>query len=455
MALNGGGAGNCTVRATSTAGGVNTHTVTINTVTLDTVQCAPDAPRAGDNYGETFKARNSAYQAVRPYSAGGFTYAFNNPKIRQLKDVQATFNYTNGGGSLINLATTLTNSGTAANPAVPVGAWDGWIPVPMAGGIANGPASGDTYVFNADGSINSAPQRPAAASVVSETSALPPVAETLPVDWQRQIAIARDAQSTTPGNAVTGSWPVVLRETGGFLNHWNHSQNVDGVGISKWGYSGATYAQAYYQVTASFVGMVNIPLTNPVVGWKGGAISSSNPQQDSAGSTLIGANGKLQYGKMCQFSYRFTRVGNANTITQAGASDAAAYDGSSSAKTDAQGTCSVAGCTNWGGYGHGSSNAAKISNSIGDSYGDFVGTFYTHDSLPRVAKDFRSSIGRIANGNAWQPGSGVIQMPMGNWFFFDMHDSNTASTDTPSASGTTPPTQLDDMMTGANRQVFP
>ena len=158
---------------------------------------------------------------------------------------------------------------------------------------------------------------------------------------------------------------------------------------------------------------------------------------------------------MCKFSYRFTRVGDAQTNTQGAASDTTPWDAVGSAKTDANGVCSSAGCSNWTGYGHGSSNLAKITNSIGDAYGDWVGTFYTHDKLPRVAKDFRSAIGRVANGDAWQPSFGGVQMPMGNWAFFDYHDGNTASTDTPDANGTTPPTQIDGLMTQANRLVFP
>ena len=453
VTINGGGAGNCTVRATSSAGGSNTHTIAINTVTLDTVQCAPDAPRPGDNFNERFKARNSAYQTPRPFAWGGINYAFHNPKIRQLKDVQATFSYTAAGGGLVNLqTTTLTNSGTAANPAVPAGAWDGWVPTPLAAGLPTGPSIADTYVFNADGSISSAPKRPAAGAKVAANSSLPPVQEFLPADWQRAFALKRDQDGTAAGNAVNLTQAVTLRETGGFLNRWNHSQ---GVGIGSWGYNGATYIDVHYTVTAVFEGLVDMPLTNPANGWKGTALDSSNPQADSQGAVLTGAHGKVQYGKMCKFSYRFTRVGDAQTNTQGAASDTTPWDAVGSAKTDANGVCSSAGCSNWTGYGHGSSNLAKITNSIGDAYGDWVGTFYTHDKLPRVAKDFRSAIGRVANGDAWQPSFGGVQMPMGNWAFFDYHDGNTASTDTPGANGTTPPTQIDGLMTQANRLVFP
>lgn len=169
---------------------------------------------------------------------------------------------------------------------------------------------------------------------------------------------------------------------------------------------------------------------------------------------------------MCKFSYRFTRVGEvgaaqqANTPTQANTADGTAWDGVSAVKTDAAGQCKTAGCLNWSvagsEYGYGSNNVfSKNSNTIGDSYGDWAGTFYTHDKLPRVAKDFRTAIGRVANGYARYPTGPQIQLPMSNWAFYDQHDGNTASSDTPSSSGTTPPTQVDGLMTQANRLVFP
>jgi hypothetical protein len=453
------------VKATSSAGGSNTHTITINTVTLNTVQCAPDAPRAGDNYDERFKTRNSVYEAPRPFVDPGwlYTYAFHNPKIRPLRDAQATFSYTAGSGSLVNLQTTaLSSSGTAANPAVPSGAWDGWVPLPIKGGLPNGPVAADTYVFNADGSVNAAAKRPAAGAVVSKTSGLPPVQELSPIDWQRAFALKRDQDGTLAGQPVNLSQTITMRETGGFLNRWNHTQSV-GAG-NNWGYNGATYLETYYVVTATFEGVVDMPTIDPTNGWKGGTSSSSNPKRDSAGAVFTGAHNKLQYGKMCKFSYRFTRVGDAQTTTQADTPDATAWNGIAQTKTDAKGICPGgigSGCTNWAGYGHGASNQIKMDNSIGDSYGDWAGTFYTHDKLPRVAKDFRSAVGRVGgdatpNYDAWQPGNAHTQMPMGNWAFFDYHDGNTATTDTPNATnGTTPPSQVDGLMTQANRLVFP
>ena len=455
VTINGGGAGDCTVRATSTAGGSNTHTITINQVVLNTVNCAPDAPRAGDNYDESFKARNSAYQIPRGNTSG--TYVFHNPKIRQLKDVQATFSYGDAGGGLVNLQTTaISNSGADANPAVPAGAWDGWVPLPMAGAV---PQSGgaDTYVYNADGSENSVPQRVAHASDVATGSNLPPVQEFLPADWQRQFAKQRDLEGTLAGNAVGLTLPITIRETGGFLNRWAYRLSWTAGSFVQYG--GATYLDAKYQVTAKFEGLVDVPLTDPVNGWTGAPLSSSNPGQDSKGAVVTGAHGKLAYGKMCKFSYRFTRIGDRNTPTQENASSGTAWDGTSAVKTDAAGSCGIVGCTAWNNtYGHGTSNSDRITNSIGDSYGDWVGTFYTHDKLPRVAKSFRSAIGRSANGEAWYPNLTWHPVPMGNWAFFDYHDGNTASTDTPNPAAdtaSTPPTQLDTLMIQSNRLVFP
>jgi len=327
----------------------------------------------------------------------------------------------------------------------------------VSGGMPNGPVTGDTYVYNtADGSINSVPKRPAAATKLSTSSPALPVQEMIPSDWERQIAIARDAQGTAPGGAVTGTWTVTMRETGGFLNRWGFSMNW--TAGSYVNYNGATYLDAKYAVTATYEGQTAIPVADPATGWKGGAVAPNNPKQDSAGAAFSSSNGKLTYGNMCKFSYRFTRIGNANTVTQGNVSDATAWDGTSAAKTDATGTCGIVGCTAWSTQGHGSSTAARITNSIGDSYGDWVGTFYTHDKLPRIAKDFRSAIGRSANADAWSPSIPSNAVPMGNWAFFDWHDGNTASTDTPNPAAntaTTPSTQLDDLMTQTTRAVFP
>jgi hypothetical protein len=457
VALTGGATGNCTVKATSSLNGVgntpatNTRAITISSVTLDTVQCAPDAPRVGDSYNETFKARNSAYEVSRAPTGG--TYVYHNPKIRQLKDVQATFSYTNAGGGFVNLQTTaVSNSGTAASPAVPTGAWDGWVPLPMAAGIPNG-GGADTYVYAADGSMIVVPKRPAHGSVVATNSNLPPVQEFLPADWQRAFAIKRDQDGTAAGQDVNLTLAVTMRETGGFLNRWKY--RLSWTAGSYVDYNGATYLDAKYNVTAKFEGFVNVPVTDPTNGWKGTPLSSSNPKQDSAGAVVTGASGKLTYGKMCKFSYRFTRIGDAQTATQGNTPEATPWDNTSAVKTNANGTCGIVGCTAWSGQGHGSNTQARITNSIGDSYGDWVGTFYTHDKLPRVAKSFRSAIGRSANSDAWAPSIPSNAVPMGNWAFFDYHDGNNASTDTPGSNGTTPPTQVDGLMTQANRLVFP
>ncbi len=452
VSLNGPGAGSCTIVATSSLSGTggalanNSTVLTIAAVTRDTVSCTPDAPRVGDSYDESYKARNSAYLTERTISAFGF----NNPRIRQLMDVQATLSYTAGAGSLVNLNTSsVSNSGTAANPAVTTGAWDGWVPVPMAGGMPNGPATGDPYVYNADGSINSVPKRPANGSKVALSTNLPAVQEYIPADWQRAIAMARDTAGTTAGSAVPGSWTITLRQTGGWLGRWNYSTGSFG------SYGGATYLDVPYTVTAVFSSLVTIPLADPTVGYKGGAISASNPKQDSAGATITAANGKLTYGKFCQFTYTLTKVGGAGGNTQI-ASDATAWDNTSSAKTDIAPSCNFGQTcfSNWPGYGNGANAAAKVGNTVAESVGDVVGTFYTYDSLPRIVKDYSTAIGRASGGNAIQPSSSAIVRPMGNWAFYSNQTGNTNTSDSP-GTGDTPPTRLDQIMTSVYRLAFP
>lgn len=148
-ALTGQGAGNCTVRAVSSNGAVGTRAVTINSTIINTVNCAPGAPRAGDSYVQSIASRTGVYNPCRidSYAVLGNETAPDNPIIRNMKTTQATFNYTAGSGSLVNLTTSaVSTSGTVEYGGVPSGAFEGWVPVPVAAGLPNGPTTADVYV---------------------------------------------------------------------------------------------------------------------------------------------------------------------------------------------------------------------------------------------------------------------------------------------------------------------
>lgn len=107
------------------------------------------------------------------------------------------------------------------------------------------------------------------------------------MDWQQAFAVMRDANGVSIGNEV-GDLMITMRETGGFLNRWNHTQSVDGgIGVSWWGYTGASYVEAYYKVSAKFEGFVDVSAAEPTEGWKGGAVASNNPKQDSSQGAVV------------------------------------------------------------------------------------------------------------------------------------------------------------------------
>jgi hypothetical protein len=442
VTLAGQAAGNCTISAVSSAGGTASKTITINTKIVDTVSCAPDAPRAGDTFSEKIDSRSNAYNMPRTITNS----SPNNPVFRSMKTVTATYSYSAGTGANINLNTTnVTNSGAAANPAVPAGAWDGAVPLPVWGGLpkitaGSNPDGSDTYVFSSTGNIVNVPKRPPNAASKAGGQDLLPVQETIPFDWQRQIAIARDAAGTAPGSVVAGyafadKKLVTIRQTGGLLNSLQYSIQGGTTG-------GATYNELRYYVEATFDGFQTMPTGTTTE--KGGAQSSSNPIINNAGSTLSTANGKLQYGNFCKFTYTFRKMSlNANGSLQQ-AADSAAWDGVSPYKADTSAACTG----NCGTF----SNINTILAGPGQSIGDWKGTFYSHNNLPRIAKHFVTAIGRSGGANAVAGGDTT---PQGNGSYYDFKTGNNVGTDTPSSSGSTPPSNRDERIQTINRLVLP
>ena len=364
-----------------------------------------------------------------------------------MKPVQATYSYTAGAGTLVNLNTTsLSNSGTAANPAVPATAWDGYVPVPVWGGFAAGirtPGSNadgsDTYVFNADGSINSVPKRAPTSSKVAANSPLLPVEETLPYDWQRQIAAARDAAGTASGGTVknfTDKFVITIRKTGGWLGLYQFSLQGGGLG-------GASYTDQKYYVKAVFNGLTTLPTSaGAVATQKGGASASNNPNIDSVGSTVSTANGKLQYGNFCKFTYTFQKMDGTNGGAVQESSDATAWDTTSPFKGDLAASC-TGNCTI-------GSTLAKVKEGAAISMNDWMGTFYSHQNLPRIAKSYITAIGRVGGQNAR---AGASTDPQGGYAYYDKKLGNDVGTDTP--SGTTPPSHVDAKVVTVTRVALP
>jgi hypothetical protein len=435
------------VRAVSSNGAVGTRAVTINNTIINTVNCAPGAPRAGDTFVQKYTTKTGVYLGPRSITAS----APDNPLFRDLDDVQATLSYTAGTGSLIELRTTAASElgvrSPAGIPTSPGQAWKGAVPLPVWGGhlaairtpSGTGQANGsDVYVYNADGSVNSAPKRPGTSTKVPFQSGLLPVREFLPSDWQAQIAKLRDSQGTTAGNNITtfaSNFRVIIRKTGGSVGDLNFSESGGTTG-------GATYAEEYYNVQAKFEGFAPIPTTAPTTTEKGGATSSSNPLIDRAGVALSTANGKLQYGNFCKISYTFRKVNNSNAGTTQETADATAWNGTAPFKADTSASCT------------GSCALAKstiqVRNGPSDAMGDWMGTYYSHDKLPRIGTNFMTAIGRSGGQNA-KNGNGTS--PQGNTPYYSKKEGNNVANDTPAEA--TPPSSNGEILQTITRVQLP
>ena len=64
----------------------------INNTIINTVNCAPGAPRAGDTFVQKYTTKTGVYLGPRSISMS----APDNPLFRDLDDVQATLSYTAG-----------------------------------------------------------------------------------------------------------------------------------------------------------------------------------------------------------------------------------------------------------------------------------------------------------------------------------------------------------------------
>ena len=466
--LSGQAAGDCTVKAVSSLGATGTQVVTITTKILDTVTCLPDAPKAGDVFGESIGQRSKAYGFPRvnsSYQSAGYDTAPDNPIFRDMANAQATYAYTAGAGTDINLNTTnLTKTGAAAYPAPPAGAWDAAVVLPIWSGFTNAqnPNGGSTYVYNADGSLKTAPKYTAttdSGGKISQNTTKIPVEEYLNsagsiVDWQRAFAAKRDADGTAPGTAVALTQAITIRQTGGWLPQLQF--NVSG-GTT----GGASYRELRFNVTAKYEGLVDIPTAEPTVGYKGGAITVSNPKMDSAGAVVSTAGGKLQYGKMCKFTYTFTKLGNTATGTAQQAAEATTWDGSAQVKADTSVVCTGMCTSSLGG-----NDANKVRNAQAAAIGDWVGTFYTHDKLPRVVKNYRTAIGK-SGGQAPVTGGQKSANGAADYFAMRQGGSQNTGTETPSNSpsnpnsgGTTvwttsPPSNQNELLNAVTRIALP
>ena len=379
IALTGQAAGNtCAVVATSSLDGPTpgvkasaTRNVAITTRTVAATSCTPDVPRAGDSVVQTIAGKSNAYNS--PRDLGAFS-APNNPDIRTVPTVTATYNYvaqgagtrltTEATGGVQSITMYNNTGGTTSNP-VTGNVWLGYLPQPIPASLINKPSAAmvEAYDIDASGNITTPNYwNPAMAAKAGVASNLTAVKEFYPADWQKTIA-SRVTGSTAVGASLGTAVPVTIRSLGGWLNGMRFSKASGTM-------NGASYKNVYYNVTAVYRGR-------------------------SATETLTTANGKLTYTNMCQIDYTFTRraIVNppANGITPVGPADPGAEPPVSGTYANYVWTADIN--TNGAAVG---CNQACVTLGGTNGNGDLSGTFYSHNNIPRVYKDAFAAIPTVA-----------------------------------------------------------
>ena len=357
----------CTIKATSSLSGAAsaTRNIAITKRTQNAVNCSIDVPRAGDTIQQSVSGKNNAFNMPRDL---GTASAPNNPVIRAIPTVTATYNYATGvaGGTIL---TTQATGGNATIPldrdnegktktAVNAAGWLGYVPLPIPAALIKKPSANmvEAYDIDASGQITTPNYwQPAMTSKPNANNDLTPVLENYPADWQAQFA-SRVTGGTAVGASLGTAIPVTIRTLGGWLNGLDF-RKLNG------GMYGATYKNVYYNVTAKYEGRTTDVLT-------------------------MVAN-KLEYTNMCKISYTFTR----RSVV---ASPATGTNPDGVPKTT-PGIVPPPLTGTYAGYvwtadiatqkADISASKDDVARGGTDGNGDWVGTFLTHDRLPRVFKD--------------------------------------------------------------------
>ena len=374
--------------ATQTGYTSDTKSIIVGNKTLASTSCLPDAPRPGDVIEESADAYNSDWGM--PRDIGG-TVAPDNSEFRLRVPVTYRYNYvTAPGGAAAGAVTRLTTSLVGANAGIGtivmpkdnkdgklsntvnvLNEYNAYVPMPVpASGIPSMIAGAKTfYDIDASGNIVTPsywqPKMAAKAAFNDKTVAL---LEFYPAGWDRTIAADLNAKAVGASSA-----PVAItrrRTGGGALNQYQFDKAG---GTLK----GASYFQDYYEVTGTLV--------------------------SKTGTTAV-KGGKITYTAMCEIAYTMKRLGLKNhteAATDPGADPANRPGGTAGTVADTNAACGFP-CNI-------ASSPAKVREGASMGNGDFAGTFYTHNKVPRViykadvadmgANNFRSTtfIGGVNN----------------------------------------------------------
>ena len=346
--------GTCTIQVSKAGFTSDTKSITIGNRTWAATSCNIAAPIPGDLIKESADAFNNNWGMPRDISG---TTAPNNPLFRARVPVTYTYNYAAQGAGT-RLTTTLLNSGignitmpannsNGNNTTTVTGEYNAYVPLPVPStGIPSLHTGVKTfYDLDAAGNITTPnywqPAMPAKAAFNDKTAG---ITEIYPANWMNTIAAQLNGQ---PIGTETTGFTVTRRDTGGgVLGQYQFNKSGGTL-------NGASYAQNYYTVTGKLV-------------------STTASKTVPAGTS----GGTVTYSNMCQIEYTFTRLGVGNLKE-------AADPGADPSVRGAEGTvantaaacgfpCSVA------------SSAGAVRTGMAKGTGDFQGTFFTHNAIPRA-----------------------------------------------------------------------
>ena len=345
--------GTCTVTVSQSGYTSDTKSITVGNRTWAATSCVIAAPIAGDKITESADSFNNNWGMPRDISG---TTAPNNPVIRTRVPVTYTYDYAAQGAGT-RLTTTLLNSGignivmpsnnTNGNNTTTVsGQYNAYVPLPVpSAGIPSLHTGVKTfYDLDAAGNITTPnywqPAMPAKAAFNDQTAG---ISEIYPANWAATIAAELNGKAV--GTNSTG-FTVTKRDTGGgVLGQYRFNKSGGTL-------NGASYMQNYYTVVGKLIS--NTATKTVPAGTSGGTVTFSN---------------------MCQIEYTFTRVGVGTLAEAADVGPDPALRGTAGTRGDTAAACS--GLCALG------SSTANVRTGAAKGVGDFKGTFFTHNGIPR------------------------------------------------------------------------
>ena len=350
--------GTCTVTASQAGFTSSTKSIAVGNKTWASTSCVPDVPRSGDSIEESADTFNADWGMQRDL---GSVTAPNNALMRPRVPVTYQYNYAAAPsdaapGATTRLTTALvgpsagigdiimpTNNTNGNDTTIVTGEYNAYVPMPVpVTGIPSLSAGAVTaYDIDAAGAIVTPNYwQPKMATKAAFNDKTAPLQEFYPAGWDRMIATELSDKAVN-----TQSTPINItrrRVGGGALGQYTYYKSSGTL-------AGASYFQDYYSVTGKLIA--------------------------NTGTTTVKA-GKITFTNMCQIEYTMTRLGVGTHTEQADLSPDPSLRGTSGTAADTAAECSDACLLSF--------SEEEFRNRASYDSGDFKGTFYTHNKVPRV-----------------------------------------------------------------------